>query len=557
MKSIFWSNTDTFEDKKERLKGIIKKRGIIFSHESPIISPEGWRQEWLFDMRRVLLMPEALNLATDIFWERFEKEYPFQVGGQEIAAVPLITAIALKGAKLRKPVNAFIIRKSRKPVGLQKIIEGELNNEKVILVDDLINYGQNKQHQLAVLEEYNKRVSYVFTLVNFRDAASYHFLRDRKITLVSLFSLQDFGLILEENNFRGTTPDKFEIVWKFKCPNPNLFYVLPKSSPCLDNERIYFGSDSGIFWALSQKDGSVIWKFITKPNRQGKGIFSSPALLDDTVFFGAYDGNVYALDTATGQPKWVFGEADWIGSSPALAKEENLLFMGLEYGRPQKNGGVVALDFKTGEKRWEYFMSEYVHCSPVYCREKDVVAVGGNDSCVYLFDAKTGRLKWKFETDGEVKASLAFSSQRNLLFFGSFDHQLYALDIDTGEASFKIKTGDRIYSTPLILNDTLYFTSLDKMLYALDLKDKAPKWKFLTNGRVFSSPALIDGRIVFGSNDGAMYEIDAYTGILIGFFQAAERITNKIVYNPDSKRYFLTTYANEVFCLKKAEQSKN
>jgi len=42
----------------------------------------------MFDLRAVFLDPEGLVLATDIFWQHFEKEYPFQVGGQELAAAP-------------------------------------------------------------------------------------------------------------------------------------------------------------------------------------------------------------------------------------------------------------------------------------------------------------------------------------------------------------------------------------------------------------------------------------------------------------------------------------
>ena len=90
------------------------------------------------------ILQKVFDLICGSIWSRFEKYYPFQVGGQELAAVPLATAIALKGLHLGKPINYFIIRKSRKKVGLQNLIEGELNSEKIVLVDDLLNSGDNQ-----------------------------------------------------------------------------------------------------------------------------------------------------------------------------------------------------------------------------------------------------------------------------------------------------------------------------------------------------------------------------------------------------------------------------
>jgi hypothetical protein len=48
-----------------------------------------------------------------------------------------------------------------------------------------------------------------------------------------------------------------------------------------------------------------------------------------------------------------------------------------------------------------------------------------------------------------------------------------------------------------------------------------------------------------------MYEVDIKSGKCKSIYQTAERITNKISYNPETKRYFLPTYANEIYCLEK------
>ena len=48
-----------------------------------------------------------------------------------------------------------------------------------------------------------------------------------------------------------------------------------------------------------------------------------------------------------------------------------------------------------------------------------------------------------------------------------------------------------------------------------------------------------------------MHEIDLQSGQRTGYFITTERITNKIAYNSTTKRFFLPTYANEIYCLEK------
>ena len=95
---------------------------------------------------------------------------------------------------------------------------------------------------------------------------------------------------------------------------------------------------------------------------------------------------------------------------------------------------------------------------------------------------------------------------------------------------------------------------MDKRLYCIDALTGVLLWKFETEGRIFSSPTIIDGKIYCGSNDGKLYEIDAQTGIMSGFRQVTERITNKIAHNEKTKRFFLLTFANELYCLEKSPE---
>ncbi len=538
----------------EALKRAIADKVLVTEKDRSVVDGRGENARWLFDFRNIILSPTHINRLADIFWEKCEEKYPFQVGGLEVAAIPLVTAIVMKSFEKGKPVNGFFIRKSRKKIGLQKIIEGELNDERVILVDDLINSGNSILRQIDVMESVGKKVSEVFTIMRFRDENEYRFLRERRVILQTLFTLKDFGIEMLKP---GTRPreDIFLTKWSFKSKNPNYFYVVPKSAPALDEQRVYFGSDSGNFWALNQEDGSIAWKYKVGWHTKGKSIFSSPAVHGGAVYFGSYDGNVYALDAETGKKKWAYMEADWVGSSPTIAADLGLLFIGLEFGLFKKRGGIAALDLKTGKRVWEYTMPEYTHSSPAYMASKSLVVVGSNDSTVYAFNAKSGRLIWQRSVGAEIKASFTFDEKRGFVLFGSFDGNLYCLKAETGELIFRYQTRAGIYSTPLIHGDAVIVASLDKRVYCISLDSGELRWVTELAGRIFASPALVEGRLYLGCNDGRLYEINPDTGKKEGFFQATERITNKIAYNEKTKRFFLPTYANELFCLtKKADR---
>jgi outer membrane protein assembly factor BamB len=474
----------------------------------------------------------------------------FKWGGLETASIAIITAIVMKGHQRGTPVAGFYIRKSRKIIGLQKIIEGEVNDHPVILVDDLINSGNTFLKQLEVLKREHKKVIDIFTLVRFRDLAEYTFARKENIVITAPFTLADFG-IKSATQAQLPRHDIFNFEWMHQSPRPNYFYRVPKSSPILDGDKVYFGSDDGVMRALDQATGKEQWKFrIYGLGSQGKTIFSSPALHDGMLYFGAYDGNFYALDAQSGKKKWIYMDADWIGASPTVAPDLGLVYIGLEYGLWKKHGGIVALNHRTGEKAWEYIdMPSLTHGSPAYSKKFNAVAIGSNNGVLYFFRATDGKLLWQFQTQGDIKYIPTFDETRGYILFGSLDMNMYILDVTDGKLIYTHHAETGIYSQPLVWNDRAYVVSTDKRIYCINLKTLTPEWNFLANGRLFASPVIAEDKLYVGSNDGRLYEIDPLTGKNSGFFQTTERIMNKIAYNPETKRFFVLTYANELYCL--------
>lgn len=528
---------------------IKKERGV------KIIKSEytGELADWVFDLRALLLQPHWLNRYAEIFWERYASAYPFQVCGMETAGIPLIAAIVMKGVERGTPVNGFYFRKSRKRYDLMKQVEGVITQDPVIVVDEILNTGGTVSKQLLMLQELNARVSEVFCILRFRAQGAYQHIVEQGVPVTTLYSVDDFNLPFQDASLLESSKDSFNVVWRFQAENPSFHLVVQKSVPVLDESRVFFGTDSGVFYALYQDSGEIAWDFKTAPNNQGKGILSSAAVYGGVVYFGAYDGNVYALDAEKGTLRWKYADADWVGSSPALAPDLNLLFIGLEFSLWRKRGGIVALDMHDGRELWRVRHPSLTHGSPLYIKEEGIVVIGSNDHTLYAYDAKTGDHRWSYATGGDILTAPAYDAKRRFVVVASMDGGLYALSASNGKPVGVFKTEAGIYSAPLIEGDVVYVASLDKKLYSVDLSTFEQRWAYETAGRIFSSPKITGDSIWIGSNDGRLYELDKTTGAVKNFFQATERIVSRIAYNSKTGNIFVHTVANELYCLKKKE----
>ena len=437
----------------------------------------------------------------------------------EAAAIPLLSAILMKSLSRGTPVNGFILRKERKTYGTGSSIEGTLTGAPIVMVDDLLHSGASMEKARVVLEQAGKSMAFAYVLVDYESPQGRLWRQKQSVPVLAPFRLSDFGLSLERPEARPMAT--FQNRWRFAAPDPNFFHRVPKSFPAADGARVYFGSDCGLFWCLNAPDGAVAWNFRVHANGH-KNIWSSPALHEGRVYFGSYDGNVYCLDAATGREVWRYTEADWVGSSPALAPGLGYLFIGLEFAVEGKRGSIAALKMENGEKVWEHPTRRYTHASPAYWPERQLVACGSNDNEMFLLDAPTGAVRWRFETRGEggekgsIRHAPAFDTKRAHLITGCADGWIYVIDVATGKEVWSVPTDNTIYTVPLVVEDKAYIGSTDKYLYVLDLERRAVKTRIFAASKIFGPPRLLQGRIYFGACNGMVYELDPATDQSLG-----------------------------------------
>lgn len=507
--------------------------------------------KWMFNFKSFLCTSEFLEAYTNEFVDRNKDTYPFQVCGLESSSLPLIGAIVQKMNSMGMPINAFYVRKSRKKNGMLNLIEGEVLELPIISVDDIINSGTSIIKQYEALSTLDKKIDIAFAVISYKDNKYYQEFYDKyKIKVETVFNLSEVReeLNIDELEAKEEKPkiNKYKIKWMYENPEPNYFYVNPKSFPVIYKNNIYYGRDDGKFVCVNS-EGQLIWEHSIPYGSVGKTIFSTSVIYKDTIIFGAYDGNTYCLYSETGKVKWVNFDCDWVGSSPDISIKNSLVYIGAEYGFWRKKGGVIAIDLDTGDLKWAYRdMPDYTHGSPLCVDEIDTIFCGSNDGFLYALNNKTGDLKWKLKCSGPIKHRPEFSD--GLVVVADHGGQVTAINIK-GKKIWEYKMYFGSYCVPKILNGKVYVTSFDKHIYCFDLKTGAVLWKDQTSARIFSSPDIIGDSLFVGSNAGILYEYNKDTGENISEQIFRERITNKIAYDKDISTVYVLDYVGNLYSL--------
>jgi len=150
----------------------------------------------------------------------------------------------------------------------------------------------------------------------------------------------------------------------------------PRSTPTLDQERVYTLGATGILTALDALDGSLIWTVNAAADAgvelPGWGFASSPLVLEEEVIV-AMAGKVVAYGLSTGKALWFGPDGGESYSSPQLFTidgVDQVLFM--------SGKGALSLRPSDGELLWELPLEGAQIVQPARCENGDLLLdVGG------------------------------------------------------------------------------------------------------------------------------------------------------------------------------------
>lgn len=179
-------------NKKERLKQIIAQKSLTTGNFK---LASGATSTYLFDLKTTLLDPEGASLTADLILENLAKEDVDAVGGLELGACPIVSAVCVKSYLAGSPIKSFYVRKEKKDRGSNKLIEGcSLNaGDKVVVLEDVTTKGGSVMNAIKVIQERGCKIVKVLSVVNRLEGAKEN-LEKEGVALDSLFTRDDFDI---------------------------------------------------------------------------------------------------------------------------------------------------------------------------------------------------------------------------------------------------------------------------------------------------------------------------------------------------------------------------
>ena len=159
---------------------------------------------------------------------------------------------------------------------------------------------------------------------------------------------------------------------------------------------------------------------------------------------------------------------------------------------------------------------------------------------------------WNYTTGDRVLSSPVVVDGR--IFAGSDDRKIYCLDADNGTEIWSYTTGGSVYSSPAVVDDKVFVGSSEK-LCCLYEDDGTERWIYTTGYWRFTSPAVADGKVFFGSYEwdnyahtynGGIYCLDADDGTKIWTHEIRDSVSSPVV--ADGKVFF-GSGDDKIYCL--------
>lgn len=280
--------------------------------------------------------------------------------------------------------------------------------------------------------------------------------------------------------------------------------------------RIFFGSNGGVLYALSEETGEVLWQRAVTPLAPGaRKFFSTVLVVGERLYVGAANKRVYCLDARDGALRWESEVSDWVRARPVLTQRGLLV--------ATVDGRIHGLGARDGALRWSKVLSSH----PIYA---DLAATPA------IVDGNKG-VAGARGTEGAAGASgnVNASGEEGRVVVCDSNLYAYGLDFEGGLAwrksllpSFTLPDGGRIFtdqlsggtyyqSKPTAHRGKLFFGTPAGFLHAVEARSGREVWRFEMGGGISVGPACAEGRVYAGQQGGErfFYCLDADTGALI------------------------------------------
>ena len=177
-------------NKEKELLALLTKESFL--NEKVKLS-SGRISNFYIDVRKVSLSPKGMYLISHLIFNLLKNKRITAIGGPTLGADPIVSGVCYLAYKNKKKLKGFLIRKSPKKHGRQKLIEGQVlvSGERAVIVDDVATSGSSLIKAIEVLKKEGVKVVAAISVVD-REEGAREALARYKCPLISFFTKSDF-----------------------------------------------------------------------------------------------------------------------------------------------------------------------------------------------------------------------------------------------------------------------------------------------------------------------------------------------------------------------------
>ncbi|MCX6145311.1 MAG: PQQ-binding-like beta-propeller repeat protein [Ignavibacteriales bacterium] len=230
---------------------------------------------------------------------------------------------------------------------------------------------------------------------------------------------------------------------------------------------VYIGGSDGVFRALDLKTGKVKWEF----KNVGGFVETKPLVYKEMVIFGAWDTYLYALSVKDGSLLWKWSNGNTgVLYSPAacwpVAANGKVFVVA-----PDRF--MTAIDARTGKTIWRSKQHQVRECvgisedgKRIYVRCMTDTVVAFSSSASSPAEVWTTNCGYGYDIDPSMPIE-----RGGVVYFGTKNGLIFALDAHSGAIRWEHRIGVTITSTPVLLeNRRVIVSDLDGKISLLGEK---------------------------------------------------------------------------------------
>jgi orotate phosphoribosyltransferase len=144
------------------------------------------------DCRVLMAHPGPRALVAQLAFETLNNLPVDCIGGLELGAISIATAISDQAYRTGKDWRTFVVRKQAKDHGTGKLIEGAAQaGDRAVVVDDVLTSGGSVIKAVQAAREAGLKVSHALVIVDRQEQDGRKKVEELGVTLLSLLTIKD------------------------------------------------------------------------------------------------------------------------------------------------------------------------------------------------------------------------------------------------------------------------------------------------------------------------------------------------------------------------------